>query len=110
MNFRNRLVNPAIGLMFFGLLAGCAATHLDEASVELGISEERLFQILGTPDRTVSKTMADGVTFTNHVFLKTNTSVLVDSRHGTVCEIGVVGSTDGFCYPCDYGPSAGTCP
>ena len=104
------VLRNAISVLALALcIGGCNSDGVKAPIIPSGSTEADALRILGQPDSTTTMTMADGVTFINHIFLGYDRSILIDSRDGSICEIGIVGSSDGYCYPCSYGPSAGQC-
>jgi hypothetical protein len=75
--------------------------------VDLGTTTAELIGLRGQPERTRDRVERDR-TFRTFYYAD-GTSYVVDLKKDIVCEQGI-GETEGYCYPCDYGPSAGTCP
>jgi len=79
-----------------------------QAEIELGDTRESVLEKLGEPTETKEIEMRDKV-FITYYYQNTNSSYVIDKNLNMVCELAV-GKTEGFCYPCDYGPEAGMCP
>jgi len=90
---------------------GCAAqptsrAEVDARSIELGTSTTELVSLLGAPSRTLDRSAGDRTFRT--FFYPNNLTLVVDLTTDVVCKVSV-GETDGYCYPCDYGPGVGKC-
>jgi len=105
-NHRTFLPNWIFRIGILALLANyCIA---DPANIELGDSLDKLIEFEGKATRVSVLTMKDKI-FITHFYQESNISYVIDEESGMICEI-TLGETEGYCYPCDYGPSAGTCP
>jgi len=98
--------------MVMGAGLGCAAQPSPRASpnarsVELGTSAAELVALLGAPRRTQDRTAGNRSFRT--FYYPNDLSCVVDLATDIVCKVGI-GETDGYCYPCTYGPGAGKCP
>jgi hypothetical protein len=90
-----------------GTPSATGTTIGDRRPAELGMSSSELIKSRGQPDRTRDRTEA-GRTFRTFYYTD-GTTYVVDIDRDIICEEGI-GETDGYCYPCDYGATAGTCP
>ncbi len=92
------------------LVTFCSAVNAEPSKqkIDLGDSEKTLIEVRGKPDSIKELKLQDR-TFKTFYYKNTNTFYVIDLKIGKICEIGL-GETQGYCYPCDYGPSAGTCP
>lgn len=79
-----------------------------QTEVELGDIGESVVEKFGEPTEVKEIQMKDKVFFT-YYYQNTNTSYVIDKKLNMVCEVAL-GKTEGFCYPCDYGPEAVMCP
>ncbi|MFT7111175.1 MAG: hypothetical protein ACI843_002855 [Psychrobacter glaciei] len=79
-----------------------------QAEIELGDTGESVLEKFGEPTETKEVQMKDKV-FITYYYQNTNSSYVIDKKLNIVCETAL-GKTEGFCYPCDYGPEAGMCP
>ena len=89
---------------------GCSTQPRTEAGsplTNLGMTTAQLLERRGQPMRTSDRTERDR-TFRTFYYAD-GATYIVDVKTDIVCEEGV-GKTEGYCYPCDYGPTAGTCP
>jgi hypothetical protein len=102
-------------LWIFGMVMvaglGCSAlpprAAPDARTVELGTSAAELVALLGAPRRTQDRTAGNRSFRT--FYYPNDLSCVVDLTTDVVCKVSI-GETDGYCYPCTYGPGAGTCP
>ena len=79
-----------------------------QANIKLGDSLDKLIEIEGEATRVSELTIKDKK-FSTYFYQASNTSYVLDEESGMICEI-VLGESEGYCYPCDYGPGAGACP
>lgn len=107
-------VRSSVGMLGVAMAAalGCASQSsprdgADARSVELGTSATELVSLLGAPSRTQDRIAGDRTFRT--FFYPNDLTLVVDLTADVVCKVSV-GETDGYCYPCDYGPGAGKCP
>lgn len=101
----------AIGIVVVSAALGCAAqpssrAGVDARAIELGTSATELVSLLGAPDRTRDRIAGDRTFRT--FFYPNDLTLVVDLTTDVVCKVSV-GETEGYCYPCDYGPGAGKC-
>ena len=74
--------------------------------VKLGDSTEAMLSSMGSPKEIRELTLGSKV-FRTYIY--DTATYVVDSDREIVCEVST-GDTTGYCYPCDFGPMAGTCP
>ena len=96
-------------LILFAFLMFLSGTLVIGAEgVDLGDSKENVIEKIGKPT-DVSELRIDVKTFVTYFYQSSNSYYVIDEGPNKVCAIAL-GKTEGYCYPCDYGPGAGTCP
>lgn len=91
----------------------CASSTIAEKpretdrEIDPGTTVAELIELRGEPDRINDRVERDR-TFRTFYYAD-GIFYVVDLGEDIVCEQGI-GESNGYCYPCDYGPSAGTCP
>lgn len=100
--------NMIKGILFFLAIFAQSICLADASDVELGDTAEKVVEILGAPNE-ISKLKTGDKTFITYYYEKNNSSYVIDVDFNLVCELAL-GRSEGFCYPCDYGPDKGSCP
>ena len=80
----------------------------DTSEVDLGDSLNKLIEIEGEATK-ITVLVINDTKFLTYYYQASNTSYVIDAERGFICEVEI-GEAEGYCYPCDYGSSAGTCP
>ncbi len=100
---------PTMRNLIYLLLATLAFNvSAQQEDVDLGDTGESVLAKLGEPTEIKEIQMKDKV-FITYYYQNINSSYVIDKKLNIVCE-AALGKTEGFCYPCDYGPEAGMCP
>ena len=90
------------------LILASSSCFAGTKNIDLGDSSEKLIKIMGKPTEVNELKIKDKI-FVTYFYAKPNSSYVIDKKLNIVCEL-VLGKTRGYCYPCEYGPTAGTCP